>query len=332
MKIKIITMLCFIFICVANLNAQKDADKMINQFNAKRQKEGLWVEDAKYFTYYTNFRNGKSNGVFYSINKSNNSLSQFGELTNGEYSGTFYMFSDDGHLMYVCKDFTPNSDYIPRSSIIPKTKCYCIIYYPNGSLENEGYLLFSNSPIVDGFGYGEWKYYDEKGNLKESYCDSIKKENINKSKKEFDGKVNLLNTKGQKEGLWIEDNTNYKGYTYFHKGKPNGIFYCIKKWNNSLIWFGEDPNGEYSGTYYMFDDDGHLMYICKNFKPNKSSISLSTTIPESKCYCINYYPNGYVESEGILLFSDSPVVDSFEYGEWKYYDENGNFKETKVFK
>jgi len=168
MKTKIITMLCFIFICVANLNAQQGYADKINQFNAKRQKEGLWVEDAKYFTYYTNFRNGKSNGVFYSINKSNNSLSQFGELTNGEYSGTFYMFSDYGQVEYICKNFAPNKDSISLSTIIPDTKCYCINYYPNGSIESEGTLLFSDSPVVDSFEYGEWKYYNEDGTLKET--------------------------------------------------------------------------------------------------------------------------------------------------------------------
>jgi len=152
------------------------------------------------------------------------------------------------------------------------------------------------------------------------------------SQKDYADKTNQLNSQGQKEGLWVEDDENDIDYIYFHNGEANGMFYRIKKCNNSLTWFGELSNGEYVGTYYIFSDYGHLIFACNNFTKNTDSISLSNIVPESKCYCINYYPNGFVESEGFLLFSDSPSFDSFEYGEWKYYDENGKLTETKVFK
>ena len=43
-----------------------------------------------------------------------------------------------------------------------------------------------------------------------------------------------------------------------------------------------------------------------------------------QCYSISYHPNGYKQSEGILLWDVSPDADNtFEYGEWKYYDDKG---------
>jgi len=154
------------------------------------------------------------------------------------------------------------------------------------------------------------------------------------AQKEFVGKINQANKQGKKEGLWIENNTHYIDYMYYHNGNPNGMFYRIKKTNNSLVWLGELSNGDYSGIYYMFSDYGHLIEEMKDFQKNiKKSIEHQTQgICHFSCYCINYYPNGNKKSEGTLLFDDTPVMDSFEYGEWKYYDENGNLTKTKVFK
>ena len=45
------------------------------------------------------------------------------------------------------------------------------------------------------------------------------------------------------------------------------------------------------------------------------------------------YPNGVIESEGILLWEISSQSDfTWEYGEWKYYDQTGKLIKTKVFK
>ena len=57
--------------------------------------------------------------------------------------------------------------------------------------------------------------------------------------------------------------------------------------------------------------------------------------PDYNCHMISYYLNGNIKEEGLLLWSEgeSPESDfSIEYGEWKYYDENGNLTEKKTFK
>lgn len=161
-------------------------------------------------------------------------------------------------------------------------------------------------------------------------------QNVNMfAQKEHSEKINELNNKGQKEGLWTDKGTYFIDYMYFVSGKPNGIFYRIKKSTNSLVWFGELINGDYSGTYYMFSDYGHLEIEMNNFQTNTNEVPLEHHVQgifPNCCYCVNYYPNGNKKSEGVLLFDDSPVINSFEYGEWKYYDENGKLQKNKTFK
>lgn len=156
------------------------------------------------------------------------------------------------------------------------------------------------------------------------------------AQKGYADKVNQLNSKGQKEGLWIEDTQNVKCYSYFKNGVRDGLYWCVNKLKNRISSFGEFLNGEYSGTWYYFGDYGHLMMIQKDFQKNiyKTPIEHHAQgVCPCRCYCIEYYPNGNKKSEGILLWDEDPQSDfTFEYGEWKYYDENGNLTKTKIFK
>lgn len=143
-------------------------------------------------------------------------------------------------------------------------------------------------------------------------------------------KVNQLNEKGNREGLWIEEyNEYYRAFTYYTNGKKNGPCYILH--NNLPSAIGEYTNGLDSGIWYYFRD-GILYYLLKDFK--------KCEYPETnyvyQCYCIKYYPNGNKEQEGILLFVDDPQTDfTSEFGKWKYYNEDGSLKEIKeekVFK
>lgn len=98
-------------------------------------------------------------------------------------------------------------------------------------------------------------------------------------------------------------------------------------------------NDTITGTWYHFGDYGHLMMTFSEFTKNIHSIITGNNkgkyTPDYKCYMTSYYPNGRKKEEGLLLWNEgeSPESDfSVEYGEWKYYDENGNLIEVKVFK
>ncbi len=86
--------------------------------------------------------------------------------------------------------------------------------------------------------------------------------------------------------------------------------------------------------------------ICLEMKENYVSIidsielnkdSIYTGYPccrifcKYKCHRIDYYPSGAVKSEGYMVCDEDFMVDFWEIGEWKYYDESGNLIKTKDY-
>jgi antitoxin component YwqK of YwqJK toxin-antitoxin module len=149
-------------------------------------------------------------------------------------------------------------------------------------------------------------------------------------------KINQLNEKGQKCGLWIKPTTFYLYEEYYKDGVLSGLFRKIN-YKGQLLTLGEYCKGKRCGTWYYFIKDEHLTMIFKDFAKNTYSITHrdgTRYVPDYKCYFISYYPNGNIESEGLLLWSEGeePESDlSREYGKWKYYDKEGHLKETKIF-
>lgn len=148
-------------------------------------------------------------------------------------------------------------------------------------------------------------------------------------------KINQFNSQGKREGLW-RDTFSYCIYEqYYRNGIKNGFSKEYNRETRNLYTFGEYKDGQMCGTWFFFEITGHLMFILKDFGVNTTPVKGRKAIPEYKCYFIGYYPNGNIENEGELLWyaEDVPESDtSVEYGKWKYYDENGNLIETKVFK
>ncbi|MDD4608547.1 MAG: hypothetical protein PHY71_00125 [Bacteroidaceae bacterium] len=156
------------------------------------------------------------------------------------------------------------------------------------------------------------------------------------AQKGYAEKINQLNEKGQKVGLWKENRNKYeRTEIYYHNGKKNGLYRVLNITNGELYFFGEYKNDTIIGTCYFFGDFGHLSMIQKDFKKNNKRIPIKGVqgILPYQCYCITYHPNGIKESEGILLWSeDSDGEFTFEYGEWKYYTDTGVLTKTKIFK
>ena len=153
------------------------------------------------------------------------------------------------------------------------------------------------------------------------------------SQKECAGQINLYNDKGEKNGFWREQNNYRITELYYQNGIEDGLcrIYNIK---GKLQYMGYYKKGEMSDIWYDFGDYGHLLSICKDFADNAIRISYNGGqtwwLHKYKCYYRSYYPNGNIEKEGMLLWTESPLMDdSVEYGEWKYYDENGNLIKTK---
>lgn len=152
---------------------------------------------------------------------------------------------------------------------------------------------------------------------------------------DYDAPINQYNANGQKEGFWrekIDEGTIFE--LYYINGKRSGVFKYFSG-KGALISFGEYKDGKEIGTWYFFHDKGYLVAIQKDFGPNTQSILSDGEefVLPYRCYHISYYPNGVIESEGILLWEISSQSDfTWEYGEWKYYDQTGKLIKTKVFR
>lgn len=151
----------------------------------------------------------------------------------------------------------------------------------------------------------------------------------------FADNINQVDSVGLREGLWIEEYGQLKRFNYYQRGILNGPCWITSTYSKRLLAYGEFFMGTYSGTWYSFDDNGILLSIQKDFKKVSVQIPAIHRIEgfcSSQCYHISFYPNGSKKSEGILLWDVSPDSDfTFEFGEWKYYDNKGRLTCIKRF-
>lgn len=158
------------------------------------------------------------------------------------------------------------------------------------------------------------------------------------AQKGYAEKINQYNEKGQKDGFWIDTVHNVVFERYYKDGIESGVFKQYNQ-NGKLLIFGEYRNGQMYGTWFYFGNTGHLIMVFKDFAKNTYSVvnegNEKKHIPDYKCYSISYYSNGNIKDEGVILWNEgeSPESDfTFEYGEWKYYNDTGELIKTKIFK
>lgn len=84
---------------------------------------------------------------------------------------------------------------------------------------------------------------------------------------------------------------------------------------------GEFRHGEQIGTWYFYNQDGSLQKIeTKKFLGRKYKTQL-------------FYPNGKLQKEGYARVAKTKeYVSYYWYGNWKCYDENGNYVKTEKYK
>jgi antitoxin component YwqK of YwqJK toxin-antitoxin module len=159
------------------------------------------------------------------------------------------------------------------------------------------------------------------------------------AQKLYSDRINQLNENGQKEGYWIENRyVGWKREIYYKNGIPHGNYKGYDGYGR-LIWFGNYSNGMEAGTWYSFGDYGELMGVMKDFVKKNTTLvrrdgGIETTF-DSQCYSISYYPNGTIESEGLVLYyeDEGPWMDTaYDFGLWKYYNEFGELIKTENLK
>lgn len=141
------------------------------------------------------------------------------------------------------------------------------------------------------------------------------------------------NENGNKTGLWITEDGYRKNFTNYKNGKEDGVSYRLDTEDDTLEFFARCSNGELV-DFFRFYDTGGLAYRMYDFR--KFEIELKPPYkgytwdkgPDRICHSVEYYPNGNIKAEGDMIFwsYEDPELDFIEYGEWKYYNDDGSLK------
>ena len=139
-----------------------------------------------------------------------------------------------------------------------------------------------------------------------------------------------------KTGLFIREYSYGKEVAYYKNGQRDGLYLFYNKVNGLLMYFGQYQNGKKVGTWYYFDEQGHLLFEESQIQENKkyylTRYDGKKLKPKYMSYVKNYYPNGYLESEGYVVYFKAILEDYYKVGEWKYYDSTGRLIKTEYYK
>lgn len=146
---------------------------------------------------------------------------------------------------------------------------------------------------------------------------------------------NTFDVNDKKTGLWITQDRCWQSFAYYKDGKKDGVSYEVNTHYGTICNFVRYSNGEYVEIFTFNDKTGVLLsreYDFREFEIDLKSPYKDWTwdkAPDRICHSVEYYPNGYIKAEGDLIFwYDSDIeIDSIEYGEWRYYNEDGSIKE-----
>jgi len=149
----------------------QDADSFNFDSIKKHSTDGYHTvinKDSMKIEFYT--KNGKLNGYEKCYSK-NGELVNFGEWKNDTMVGNSFMFEENGKIICAEENISINNIVIDSGTnledyghILNKYKpmyiSYIKFYNEDGTLAEEGIILYSDNPITEGVEYGKWKYYE----------------------------------------------------------------------------------------------------------------------------------------------------------------------------
>ena len=161
---------------IANIDFPSD---MVNRVNSEGLKEGVWVNGDSRTNRFSicYYKNGQKEGVestYWKILKAED-ISQYYLASiitykDDKYSEVIITYYENGQLWFLIRDIKAVTDFNPTPENYFSTykfpyQGYTQTYSENGVLIEEGPLLFDEDFFYDIQEVGEWKYYDESGNL-----------------------------------------------------------------------------------------------------------------------------------------------------------------------
>lgn len=142
---------------------------------------------------------------------------------------------------------------------------------------------------------------------------------------------NLLDSNNKKTGYWTED-----GYIkHYQNGKLNGFTIEYDRSDNpkTIRSFGEFKDNNPVGNWHYFDENGLLCRseTIEGLNDNLYAVSYDgkKILPKYKSYVKDFYPNGFIEKEGYMVYEDIEIY-AFRVGKWKFYDSTGVYIKTEI--
>lgn len=158
-------------------------------------------------------------------------------------------------------------------------------FYANGQKRYEG--QFKNDKC-----YGEFKYYDEQGNLKAT---------------------NTFDKSGEKAlNKTYAPNGTLIATGYYVNQKKEGVWYYYSHEDGKLILEEENKNGKANGASKVYYESGMIMM----------ERQMVNDLMEG--HAKTYYPSGALKEEGDYLHGNKTGI-------WKAYNEDGDVVSTESF-
>lgn len=260
--------------------------------------DGYRVNISNSEIYIKNYKNNTIEGEsrIYSLSGKLNIIRNY---KKGKLHGEFQQFNDNADLAY-------SWNYKKGKQIGLYTE-----YYDNGQAKNIGYL--KNDLQV-----GKWKLYHENGQIqnRRTYKNGKltgKEVNYHNNGK-LESKGNYF--AGNRNGQWVSyyKNGELKSKENYLKGVKEGVWSLYHE-NGKLKEIVPYKNNKIHGVWTIYNDEGILT--------GKTQINNGNFKELHKTF---YHSNGQISAIG-----NTDGIGN-NYGEWKYYYENGSLKEINNYK
>lgn len=139
----------------------------------------------------------------------------------------------------------------------------------------------------------------------------------------------LKNTDGFQYNVYSEHPEEYYYNTFcgiYNNGRT--LIYLEQTENNKPILFMLFCQGGYQLSFVVTDIEKNTTPV-----PETSKTYCPGYLFEFRGNCSGFYASGNPKESGVCFFDEDPIIDCYEYGEWKKYDDFGeviqNQRETE---
>lgn len=135
--------------------------------------------------------------------------------------------------------------------------------------------------------------------------------------------INKTDSNDQKNGLWLYENEVCIFLTTYRKGMKDGVEIVFNNRLNPITLENLIIYKDSLMTDIITFDRGMVLGTTQNIRINEDYPEFKKLFPFVGHD--RYYEDGRIEYEGELLMGEEWEIDVEEIGEWKVYDEEGNY-------